>query len=126
MPIVQPDTSSVQNTEPGTYPASITGIVVDTSQKGDQMLRMVFEVNANGKMKNMNDIVMLEGRGVFKLIDLLRAIDQEDLANNYVDPASDMPPLDTDVLQGAELEVVVDTEMYEGRARDSIHSYLKA
>ena len=126
MPIVQPDTSSVQNTEPGTYPASITGIVVDTSQKGDAMLRLVFEVNANGKMKNMNDIVMLEGRGVFKLIDLLRAIDQEDLANTYVDPASDMPPFDTDILQGAELEVVVDTEMYEGRARDAIQRYLKA
>ena len=126
MPIVNPDTSSVQTITPGTYPSRITSVLLDTSQKGEQMLRLTHEINANGDLKSVGDIVMLEGRGVFSLINLLRAIGEEDMANDYVNPEVENPGLDTDVFMNAELQAVVDTQMYNGTPRDNVASYLKA
>lgn len=129
MPIIQPDTSLAQEMgpiEPGTYPAKIVDVEYKTSKSGNPMIVVKFDVNVDGKSRTRNAYVVVSGEGAFGFDQLLRACHFDDLADQYRDPSVPNPDFDTDNLKGIELQVRIDSELYQGQKRDNIKSYAKA
>lgn len=129
MPTINPDTSAAQEMsaiEPGTYRAKIVSVEFKMSKSGNPMIVPKFELDVEGKKRNRQSYLVISGEGAYGFDQLLRACGFADLADQYKDPNQANPPFDTDDLVGSELEVVVDTDMYNGEKRDNIKKYLRA
>lgn len=129
MPVIMPDTSAAEelsNIEPGTYPATIVSAVPKTSkEKGTPMLEVTFNVNVGGKERTRKTWVMTAGPGSFNFDTLLRAVHQEQLADE-IKARPGQVAFDTDVLTGQLVQVVIETELYQGQQRDRVKTYLPA
>ena len=129
MPVIQPDTSAATEMaaiEPGTYPAKVVSVEYKMSKSGNPMIVPKFEITVEGKNRTRNAYLVITGEGAYGFDQLLRATGFSEQADQYRDPQQANPPFDTDDLVGCELQVVVDTEMYQNQKRDTIKSYLKA
>lgn len=127
MPILNPDLSEVTAQEaiqPGTYKARITAAESSTSKAGNAMVVPTFIVTVDGKERTRKAYLNVTGAAAFKFESLLRAVGNDALADQY--KAKQQVPFDTDTLIGHELNVVIDTELYNNEPRDAIKSFLKA
>lgn len=127
MPILTPDLSEVQAQEaipPNTYRGRITGAETGTSKANNPKIVVTVVLTVDGKERTRQAHLNTTGAAAFKFESLLRAVGMDDLANRY--KAKEQIPFDTDTLIGHELNVVIDTEMYNNEPRDAIKSFLKA
>lgn len=127
MPIITPDLSEALDNspiEPGTYPAKIAAVDVETSKKGNPMVVATFKVTVDGKEKTRKSYLVITGAGAAGFGQLLRATGFSDIADMYADPDVPNPPFDTDNLIGQEVQVVISHSLYQGQVRDQIDSYL--
>lgn len=127
-PIVNPDTSQAQELtaiEPGTYKAKITAVESKTAEKsGNPMIVVSFDVDVAGKNRGRKAYLVIVGEGAFGFDQLLRSTGFTELADKY--KAGQQVPFDTDQLVGQELNVVIESDTYQGQLRDKIRSFLKA
>ena len=128
MPVIQPDTSAASSFEaisPGTYPAKITAVDVGVSKAGGNKIVAKFDVTVDGKTRTRQAHLLISGPGSFSFDQLLRATGFGEVADKYKDPAVDNPPFDTDDLIGQELQLVIDSDVYQGnvitRHRAALH-----
>lgn len=129
MPIINPDTSAAVDMgpiEPGTYKAKITAVTVEMSKKGNPMVVPSFDVMVSGKPKPRKAYLVISGEGSGGFDQLLRATGNVGLAESYKDPQQSNPDFDTDTLIGMELDVVIESNLYEGQKRDQIRTFLKS
>lgn len=141
MPVLQPDTSQGQDytspIEPGTYPARIVSGEAGKSKAGNPKCVVKFEVSVStdkGVVKrSRTSHLPVTGEGTFGFDSLLRAVKMDSLADAYKDPSvSPKPPFDPSSLNGSELLVVIEPNLYKNEAtgqeekRDQISGYLKA
>ena len=84
-------------------------------------------VSDDGKsgQKEREAYIVTEGPGSFNFDQLLRAVNMDELADQYADENQAGPAFDTDTLIGQELNVMVDHQDYQGSIRDTINGYLK-
>lgn len=129
MAIITPDTSEAasSNMEPGTYKAKILDVQSGTSGAGNPKVVVKMEVYdpKASKPRPRTAHIPTSGAGAFNFDRLLRACNLAEDADAIKRPGSNHA-FDTDKLVGQELQVVVDTEMYQGEARDRINGYLRA
>lgn len=124
MPIITPDLSEVNKPiDPGTYAAKITAVEYKTSKAGNPMIVPQFDVDVNGKRKVRSAHLVITGETAFGFEQLLRACHFDDVANSL---KSNPTPFDTDQLVGQELQVVIDSDTYNGQLTDRIKSFLPA
>lgn len=124
MPIITPDLSEVNKPiDPGTYAAKIVDVEYKTSKAGNPMIVVGFDVDVNGKNKRRSAHLVITGESAFGFEQLLRATHFDDVANSL---KSGGVPFDTDQLKGQELQVVVDSDTYNGQLTDRIKSFLPA
>ena len=131
MPIVNPDTSAVKDQgpiEPGTYKAKIVGVDFQTSQKsGNPMIVPNLEVQTGDSVRPRKTYLVITGEGAYGFDNLLRATGFDELADKFRDPSvQPKPEFDTDQLIGQEVNVVIESDTYNGQLRDKIRSFLKA
>lgn len=130
MPIINPDTSNVtgmEAIEPGTYPAKITDVEYKTSKaSGNPMIVAKFNVMVEGIERPRLAHLVITGEGAYGFDQLLRATGFEEQADAYKSKDGDKPDFDTDDLIGQELNVVIESDTWQGQLRDKIRSYLKA
>lgn len=130
MPIVNPDTSNaagMEPIEPGTYPARITEVDYKTSKSsGNPMIVPKFVITVDGKERTRQAYLVITGEGAFNFDQLLRACGFEDLADQFKSKDGPKPDFDTDDLIGQELNVVIESDVYNGALRDKIKSFLRA
>lgn len=131
MPIVNPDTSQISDQgpiEPGTYPATIKEVEYKTSKSsGNPMIVPKFGVMVEGKERPRQAYLVITGEGAYGFDQLLRACGFDTLADQFHDPTvQPKPDFDTDNLVGQEIQVVIESDVYNGQMRDKIKSYLKA
>lgn len=145
MPVIQPDTSEALDMspiEPGTYKAKVTEVKTQNSKGsgGKQSVPMIvpkFNVTVDGKDRARISYLVIQGPGSGGFDQLLRACHMDELADQYKDPGQPNPPFDTDTLINQELNVVIDTQLYqkldgsgnpvgEGEKRDYIKTFLRA
>lgn len=131
MPLINPDTSEAQDMaaiEPGTYPARIDGSPeYKASAKGTPMIVPNLKIKVGDKERTRKAYVVISGPGAFNFDQLLRACNLDSLADQYKDPSvQPKPAFDTDVLAGQEIQVTIDSEMYEGQLRDRVKGFMKA
>lgn len=129
MPIITPDTSAqldMSALDAGTYPGVIRSVVFETSKKGNPMLVVTVGVSHNGKERPRKAWLVINGEGAYGFDQLLRACHFDEVADKYKDATAEKPPFDTDDLLGQEVNVVIDTEMYNGAATDKIKTFLRA
>lgn len=130
-PMIKPDLTDADSfgpIEPGTYPAKIETVEYKTSGKGNPMIVPKFAIDVNGKTRKRNSYLVIIGEGAYGFSQLLRACHFDELAAAYGDksiPLDQKPEFNTDDLQGQELNVVVDHQLYNGEMRDSIRNYLR-
>ena len=134
MGVIQPNTADMVSLAPmpvGTWRASIvacrTGI---SKEKKTPMIIpkfLVSYVSDDGKSgtKEREAWIVTEGPGSFNFDQLLRAVNMDELADQYADENQAGPAFDTDTLIGQELNVMVDHQDYQGSIRDTINGYLK-
>ncbi len=148
MPVLKPDLTEMVDLSPiapGTYKAKITEAPTKQSKgdsaKGKKSVWMVvpkFEITVDGadKPRTRTAYLPVEGAGTYGFDQLLRACHFDDLADQYKDPSQPNPDFDTDQLIGQELQVVIDSEIYqptdgagnpqgEPRLQDKIKTFLK-
>lgn len=131
-PLIQPDLSDADSfgpIEPGTYQAKIESVEAKQSGKGNPMIVPKFVIDVEGKPRKRNSYLVITGEGAYGFSQLLRACHFDDLAAKYGDrstPLGEKPPFNTDDLIGQELQVVIDTQIYNGEKRDTIKNYLRA
>lgn len=129
MPVIMPDTSAAEelsNIQPGTYPATIVSAVPEKSkEKGTPMLVVTLNVNVQGKDRTRKTWIVTQGPGSFNFDALLRACKMNDIADRIKQPNAQVP-FDTDSLNGQALQVIIETEMYNGQPRDKVKSFLPA
>jgi len=129
MPVINPDTSQAQEMgpiEPGTYPAKIMSVISKNSKAGNPMLEIALELAVEGKTRTRKTWVVTSGEGAFNFDQLLRATGFAALADQYKDPTADHPGFDTDDLIGQEVNVIVESNLYQGQMRDQIRGFQKA
>ena len=137
MPVLQPDTSQGQDftspIESGTYPARIVSAEAGVSKAKNPKCVVKFEVNVNGTKRSRTAHLPVTGEGTFGFDQLLRACKMDSLADAYKDPTvSPKPVFDPSSLNGSELLVVIEPNLYKNEAtqqeekRDQISGYLKA
>jgi hypothetical protein len=128
VPIVNPDTSQAQELtaiEPGTYPAKIVAVEATVSKSaGNPMIVPKFEVTVGDKTRTRQAYLVITGEGAYGFDQLLRCTGFESVADEIKSGAK--PPFDTDDLIGQELNVVIDSDTYQGQIRDKIRSFLPA
>lgn len=130
-PLIQPDLSDADAfgpIEPGTYPAKIESVEAKQSNKGNPMIVPKFVINVEGKDRKRNAYLVIQGEGAYGFSQLLRACHFDQLADIYGNrsvPLNEKPPFNTDDLVGQELQVVIDTQIYNGEKRDQIKNYLR-
>ena len=88
---------------------------------------LVSYVDDDGKSgtKEREAWIVIEGPGSFNFDQLLRAVNMDELADQYADENQEGPAFDTDTLIGQELNVIVDHDDYKGSIVDKINGYLK-
>lgn len=126
MAIITPDLSQVESgtIEPGTYPAKIVSADPGTSNSGSPKIVVKMEVNVGGKARPRTAHIVTSGKGAFNFDRLLRACRLDTDADGIkANPGS--YAFDTDKLVGQELNVVIDSELYQGEARDQIKSFVR-
>lgn len=131
MPIINPDTSEIEKQgpiAPGTYKAKIKDVEFKTSKaSGNPMIVPTFEVQVGDDVRPRNAYMVINGKGAYAFDQLLRATGFTEIADKLNDPTvSPKPEFDTDLLVGQELNVVIESDTYNGELRDKIKSYLKA
>lgn len=130
-PLIKPDLSDADSfgpIEPGTYPAKIESVEAKSSGKGNPMIVPKFAIEVDGKTRKRNAYLVIVGEGAYGFSQLLRACHFDDIANKYADKSialADKPEFNTDDLQGQELMVVIDHQIYNGEKRDTIKNYLR-
>jgi len=136
MPVLQPDTSAAEDFSqpipPATYKASIVACEAGKSKAGNQKIMPKFKIMVDGHERTRTAHLVISGEGSMGFDQLLRATHNSDLADQYRDASiSPKPGFDTDTLVGAELQVIVEENLYkpEGggqeQKRDQITGYLK-
>lgn len=130
-PIINPDTSNIQDMGPiaaGTYGAEIQKVDFDTSKKsGNPMIVVTFGVEVDGKVRSRKSYLVITGEGAYGFDQLLRATGFEDLADQYKNKdIQPKPDFDTDSLVGQRVNVVIEPNVYNNELRDQIKSFLKA
>lgn len=132
MPLIKPDLSDADSfgpIEPGTYPAKIESVEYKQSSKGNPMIVPKIAITVDGKIRKRNAYLVISGEGAYGFSQLLRACHFDELAQAYGDksvPLDQKPEFNTDDLQGQELMVVIDKQLYNGEMRDTIKNYLRA
>lgn len=130
MPIINPDTSEMEDLTPlddGTYPAEIADCGAQNSkEKGTPMIVPTFKVQASGdKPRTRKAYHPVSGPGSFLFDQLLRACRMEEIAD-AIQANPGKVPFDTDTLKGHRVNVVVTGELYNNQRRDRISGYLPA
>lgn len=146
MPVIPVDTSEAQDfapIEPGTYPASITAAPIQQSKgaEGKPKVWMVvpsfaIRVGADEKPRTRKAWLVTQGEGTFGFDQLLRAVNMDELADKFKDKSGPKPDFDSDSLIGQELQVVIDSQIYQpkdasgnpsgdSQLRDRIKTFLK-
>lgn len=124
MAIIQPDLSEVNKPiDPGTYAGKITAVDFKTSKANNPMIVVKFDVDVNGKNKVRSAHLVITGETAFGFEQLLRATHFGDVANSLKKGGK---PFDTDQLVGQELQLVIDSDTYNGQLTDRIKSFLPA
>lgn len=124
MPIINPDLSQVNAAiEPGTYKAKIVEVTFKTSKAGNPMIVVGMDVDVNGKNRRRSSHLVITGETAFGFEQLLRATHFDDVANSLKTGGKEF---DTDQLIGQELQVVVESDSYNGQLTDKIKSFLPA
>lgn len=128
MPLISPDTSQAADfgpIEPGTYPAKITEVESTTSKSsGNPMIVVHLDINVNGKSRIRKAYLVITGEGAYGLDQLLRAVGFESDADNFKNGKGGS--FDTDNLVGQDVNVVIESDTYQGQMRDRVQSFLKA
>lgn len=130
MPVIQPDTSEMEDLSPinpGTYQAEIISTDVQNSkEKGNPMCVPTFKVAVPDREKpaTRKAYLPISGAGSFNFDQLLRAAGFQAEADEIKSGAK--RPFDTDVLVGKRVNVVITENLYNGQKRDQISSYLPA
>ncbi len=128
-PIIQPDTSQAQDMgpmEPGTYQASVAEVGFQNSKSsGNPMIVPKIKVQYEGKERTRLTYLVIVGEGAFGFDQFLRACGFDAIADQYRDPSQENPPFDTDQLVGQQLQVIIDSDLYQGQKRDKIVGFLK-
>ncbi len=128
MPIVNPDTTQAQELtaiEPGTYKAKIVAVEATVSKKsGNPMIVPQFDVDVAGKNRSRKSYLVITGEGAYGFDQLLRVTGFQDVADQL--KAGEKIGFDTDQLIGQELNLVIESDTYNGQLRDQIRSFLKA
>lgn len=126
MPIIKPDLTEMnQPIAPGTYPAVVEGpIEVGSSKANNPKLIIKFGVDVNGKQRPRTVHQVITGAGAFGFAQLLRACKFGDVADQL--QRGEDVPFDTDKLIGQRLNVVVESDTWNGNLTDKIVSYLPA
>ena len=128
-PIIQPDLSEAQALtpiEPGTYKAKIEAVEFKNSKQGNPMIVPKFAIEVEGKKRSRNAYLVITGEGAYGFEQLLRACGFTEVADQCKNPDVPNPPFDTDSLVGQELQLVVESDMYNNAPSDKIKAYLKA
>lgn len=125
-PLIEPDLTEVDKPlEPGTYKAKIASVDYKTSKAGNPMIVPKFEITLpSGKVRTRQAYLVITGDGAFNFEQLLRACHFDDVANAL--KAGQKAPFDTDELVGQEVNLVFDSDVYNGQPTDKITAYLKA
>ena len=92
------------------------------------MIEVDFEIKVGDSPRKRTGYLVITGKGAYGFDQLLRATGFAEAADKIQDPnlsAADKA-FDSDQLLGQELNVVVDSDTYQGNLRDKIRSYLKA
>lgn len=129
MPLIQPDLSEVDKPlDPGTYKAKIASVDYKTSKAGNPMIVVKFEIGVETpkgtKVRTRQAYLVITGDGAFNFEQLLRACHFDDVANALKSGAG--PSFDTDELLGQEVNLVIESDVYNGNPTDKITAYLKA
>lgn len=140
MPILTPDLSEMEDLRPsvpGTYRAKITKVDTQaTKAKGDKpggkpmaVPHFQFEapsLDGDGSRKvNRRTFLMVDGAGSFNFDQLLRATQNGAIADQ-IKANPGRVPVDTDIFVGKDVQVIVATDLYEGKQQDKIVSFLPA
>jgi uncharacterized protein DUF669 len=130
MPLITPDTSQVEKQgpiEPGTYPAKITDVGFENSKSsGNPMIVVKHDVTVGDSVRPRTAYLVITGKGAYGFDQLLRATGFDKVADEYSDAnVTTKTPFDTDQLIGQELNVVIESDSYQGQLRDKIRSFLK-
>jgi len=130
MPIVNPDTSNISEQgaiEPGTYKAKVSAVDFQTSKSGNPMIVVSMDVDVNGKSRPRKTWLVITGEGAYGFDNLLRATGFEEIADKFRDASvQPKPDFNTDDLIGQEVNVVIESDTYNGQLRDKVRSFLKA
>jgi hypothetical protein len=111
--------------DPGPKSGQINAVeATNSKEKGTPMLVLDLTIEYNGEQRPRKDWVVTEGPGSGKFDQLLRAIGEDDLADQI--KAGEGPPVDTDIFLGQTVIVVTDKSVgKDGKLRDGVDSYLK-
>lgn len=127
-PIITPDTSEMEDLtpiDPGTYPARCVRVDVQNSkEKGTPMIVPTFKVTVGGKERTRRAYIVIAGPGSFNFDQLLRAVGEDAVADQV--KANPGLPVDTDLFVNKEVQLVIESEVYQNQLRDRIRSYLRA
>ena len=127
MPMIEPDLSEVDKPlSPNTYKSKIVSVDYKTSKAGNPMIVVKFEIGPQHDLKKTRTrqaYLVITGDGAFNFEQLLRACHFDDVANNL--KAGIKQPFDTDELLEQELNLVVESDVYNGNPSDKIVAYLK-
>jgi len=129
MPMIQPDTSAateMQAIAPGTYAGKILKVDYGMSAKGNPMLTITYELQVDGKARVRKGYHVITGEGAYGFDNLLRSTGFDAIADQYKAKDGEKPSFDTDDLIGKELQIVIDSQLYNNELRDQIKSFLKA
>lgn len=126
MPLITPDLSDLDKPiEPGTYHARIASVDYQNAKtSGNPMIVPTFKVTVGDKERTRKAYLVITGNGAFNFEQLLRACRFDDYADKLKNGTKE--PFDTDQLVDQELQIVVDSDTYNGQITDKIVKYLKA
>lgn len=128
MGLIEPDLTQYEEMQPivGTFPATIKKIDMHISkEKGTRLLKTEFAVETPTGERKRTSFVPIEGAGVFRLIQLLRATNHDTLADQ-MKPGQAAPSFDSDILMNQRLSVVMkEAKNQDGSAGDEISRFLK-
>jgi len=112
--------------EPGTYPGKVVACTPGLSKSDNQKVDVDFAITvvAGDDPRPRTASMVIEGKGTWTFDQFLRAIHMEETADRL--KAGEDVPIDTDAFIDQELQIIVGTQVYQGKERDSIDGYLTA
>ena len=126
MALINPDLTGIKGLEainPGVYPAKITKADPGVSKAGNPIVKAEFDVTVDNDSRHRFASIPTSGAGAFMFEQLLRATHFDDVADKL--KAGEPTSFDTDSLIGQEINLQIESDMYNGAVTDKIKGYLK-